>query len=222
MVWCPTWSKNLGRTLLGLSSASSFEVEKWSQFPCQTTFSVWIFPLNCKVACSIICGRIICGNAWSSRAPTRVLQGRISGSWNCLWGPKIPSEQRRNKKTFSSSLFQSRIDFDAWTPKIRLNFYRIAFDALFSHGHVHEIASLLNYLGDIHLLRQQRTGLVGLENGQFCWRSVLYLKLIYSENATKFFEIFPLLLTTVHTNKSKGKISQNFVAFSGYKNFIMT
>ena len=29
------------------------------------------------------------------------LQGKISGSWNCLWGPKIPSEQRRNKKKLS-------------------------------------------------------------------------------------------------------------------------
>ena len=42
------------------------------------------------------------------------------------------------------------------------------------------------------------------------------LKFIYSEKATK---IFPLLLTTVHTVKSKGKISQNFVAFSEFMNF---
>ena len=46
------------------------------------------------------------------------------------------------------------------------------------------------------------------------------LKFIYSEKATKFCEIFPLLLTTVHTVKSKRKISQNFVAFSEYMNFI--
>ena len=45
------------------------------------------------------------------------------------------------------------------------------------------------------------------------------LKLIYSEKATKFGEIFPLLLTTVNTVKSKEKISQNFVAFSEYMNF---
>ena len=37
------------------------------------------------------------------------------------------------------------------------------------------------------------------------------LKFIYSEKATKFCEIFALLLTTVHTVKSKMKISQNFV-----------
>ena len=45
------------------------------------------------------------------------------------------------------------------------------------------------------------------------------IKSIYSEKATKFCEIFALLLTTVHTVKSKGKISQNFVAFSEYMNF---
>ena len=45
------------------------------------------------------------------------------------------------------------------------------------------------------------------------------LKFIYSEKVTKFCEIFPLLLTTVHTVKSKGKFSQNFVAFSEYMNF---
>ena len=50
-------------------------------------------------------------------------------------------------------------------------------------------------------------------------RQVLILKFIYSEKATKFCEIFPLLLTAVHTVKSKGKISQNFVAFLEYMNF---
>ena len=34
------------------------------------------------------------------------------------------------------------------------------------------------------------------------------VKFIFSEKVTKFCEIFPLLLTTVHTVKSKGKISQ--------------
>ena len=45
------------------------------------------------------------------------------------------------------------------------------------------------------------------------------LKFIYSEKAAKFCEIFTLLLTTVHTVKSKVKISQNFGAFSEYMNF---
>ena len=45
------------------------------------------------------------------------------------------------------------------------------------------------------------------------------LKFIYSEKAAKFCETFPLLLTTVHTVKSKVKISQNSVAFSEYMNF---
>ena len=46
-----------------------------------------------------------------------------------------------------------------------------------------------------------------------------FLKFIYSEKATKFYEIFPLLLTAVHTVKCKGKISQHFVSFSEYMNF---
>ena len=44
------------------------------------------------------------------------------------------------------------------------------------------------------------------------------VKFIYSEKATKLCEIFPLPLTTIHTFKSKGKISQNFVAFTEYMN----
>ena len=45
------------------------------------------------------------------------------------------------------------------------------------------------------------------------------VKFIYSEKATTFCEIFTLILTTVHTVKSKGKISKNCVAFSEYMNF---
>ena len=45
------------------------------------------------------------------------------------------------------------------------------------------------------------------------------LKLIYSEKATKFFEIFTLLLSYVVPVKSKVKISHKFVAFSEYMNF---
>ena len=44
-------------------------------------------------------------------------------------------------------------------------------------------------------------------------------KFIYSEKATKFCKISTLLLTTVHTVKSKVEISENFVAFSEYMNF---
>ena len=46
-----------------------------------------------------------------------------------------------------------------------------------------------------------------------------FLKFIYSEKATKFCEIFPLLLTVCTVVKSKGTISQNFVAFSECMNF---
>ena len=54
----------------------------------------------------------------------------------------------------------------------------------------------------------------------FSLAAFFFLKFIYSEKVTKFCEIFPLLLTSVHTVKTKGKILQNFVAFSDYMNFI--
>ena len=54
---------------------------------------------------------------------------------------------------------------------------------------------------------------------QFALLLNLILKFIYSEKAAKFCEIFHILLTTVYTVKSKGVISQSFVAFSEYMNF---
>ena len=45
------------------------------------------------------------------------------------------------------------------------------------------------------------------------------LKFIYSEKATKFYEIFTLFLSYVAPVKSKVKIAQNFVTFSEYMNF---
>ena len=45
------------------------------------------------------------------------------------------------------------------------------------------------------------------------------IKFMYSEKATKFFEISTLLLSYVVPVKSKVEISQNFVAFSEYMNF---
>ena len=45
------------------------------------------------------------------------------------------------------------------------------------------------------------------------------VKFIYSEKATKFFEISTFLLSYVVPVKSKVEISQNFVAFSEYMNF---
>ena len=46
-----------------------------------------------------------------------------------------------------------------------------------------------------------------------------HVKFIYSEKATNICEIFPLLLIVCTVVKSKGKISQNFGAFSQYMNF---
>ena len=48
------------------------------------------------------------------------------------------------------------------------------------------------------------------------------LKFIYSEKATKFCEIFILLLSYVVPVKSKVKISQDYVAFSEYINLMNT
>ena len=45
------------------------------------------------------------------------------------------------------------------------------------------------------------------------------IKIIYSEKAKKFCEIFTLLLPYLVPVKSKVKILQNFVAFSEYMNF---
>ena len=45
------------------------------------------------------------------------------------------------------------------------------------------------------------------------------IKFIYSETASQFYKIFPLLLTVCTVVKSKWKISQNFAAFSEYMNF---
>ena len=49
--------------------------------------------------------------------------------------------------------------------------------------------------------------------------TMLVLKFIYSEKATKFCEISTLLLSYVVPVKSKVDISQNFVASSEYMNF---
>ena len=48
---------------------------------------------------------------------------------------------------------------------------------------------------------------------------LIEIKFIYSGKATKFCEIFTLLLSYVVPVKSKVKILQNFVAFSEYINF---
>ena len=48
---------------------------------------------------------------------------------------------------------------------------------------------------------------------------VTSLKFIYSEKATKFCEIFTLLLSYVVPVNSKVEILQNIVAFSEYMNF---
>ena len=45
----------------------------------------------------------------------------------------------------------------------------------------------------------------------------VFIKFINSEKATKFCEIFTLLLSVCTADKSKVKISQNFVAFQNIR-----
>ena len=49
---------------------------------------------------------------------------------------------------------------------------------------------------------------------------MVQLKFLHSEKATKFCEIFTMILTVCTAVKSKVEISQNFVAFSECMNFI--
>ena len=56
---------------------------------------------------------------------------------------------------------------------------------------------------------------------RYLLRNSMLIKFIHSEKAAEFCEISTLLLTTVHTVKSKMEISQNFVAFSEYMNFTL-
>ena len=53
------------------------------------------------------------------------------------------------------------------------------------------------------------------------WEIYTSLKFVYSEKATKFYKIFTLLLSVCTTDKSKVKISQNFVVFSECTNFTL-
>ena len=55
--------------------------------------------------------------------------------------------------------------------------------------------------------------------GSFWDFTTFKLKFIYSEKATKFFEISTVDLSYVVPVKSTVEISQNFVAFSEYMNF---
>ena len=58
-----------------------------------------------------------------------------------------------------------------------------------------------------------------LNKYKFFMASSTFIKFIYSEKATKLCEISTLLLSYVVPDKSKVKISQNFVVFSEYMNF---
>ena len=63
----------------------------------------------------------------------------------------------------------------------------------------------------------------GLLDSMVCHRILTFryfcLKFVYSEKATKFCEISPLLLFLCTVDKSKVEISQNFASFSENTNF---
>ena len=73
---------------------------------------------------------------------------------------------------------------------------------------------------DVH--RKSNNTLVKKNKEPFCCDEcgkTFKVKFIFSEKATKFYEISTLLLSYVVPFKSKVDISQNFVAFSEYMNF---
>ena len=85
-------------------------------------------------------------------------------------------------------------------------------------------SSRVEYARPRRLLNVEMQWRVIVNDGQKLQQTVrletcLKVKFIYSEKATKFCEIFPSLLTVCTIVISKGKISQNFVAFSEYMNF---
>ena len=93
------------------------------------------------------------------------------------------------------------------------------------------LVSLISEISDKHCIKQRivhiqylgftilRLNICWVIKSGACYDIKPELKFIYSEKVTKFCEIFAFLLTTVHTVRSKVKISQNFVAFSEYMNF---
>ena len=69
--------------------------------------------------------------------------------------------------------------------------------------------------------KQNSCGLLRTSELYADWKlyALLYLNPYFLIKVTKFCEIFLLLLTVCTVVKSKGNISQNFVAFSEYMNF---
>ena len=74
-------------------------------------------------------------------------------------------------------------------------------------------ALLLRILDDLELIYKANSGTYIFS------LHLLFVKFIYSEKATIFYEISTEDLSHVVTVKSTAEISQNFVAFSEYMNF---
>ena len=82
------------------------------------------------------------------------------------------------------------------------------------------LALSLDTKNERKMLPQLESFSSGIENLNYVQPIFEQVKFVYSKKATKFCKIVTLLLSTEHTDKSKVKISQNFVAFSEYMNFI--
>ena len=80
---------------------------------------------------------------------------------------------------------------------------------------------VMNYGGRFQIFQEQIRELLagGAPIDAIGLQSHIKVKFIYSEKATKFCEIFTILLSYVMPIKSKVKILQDFVAFSEYMNF---
>ena len=72
------------------------------------------------------------------------------------------------------------------------------------------------YIGDLERISKSRRRFIATIS---IHAMKVYIKFIYSEEATKFCEISTVDLSYVVTVKSTVEISQNFLAFSEYVNF---
>ena len=101
------------------------------------------------------------------------------------------------------------------TSKFTIQSYSLSFILLFFYLSFFAHSSVLLYLRKIFFVKSIKSE--RLKRSQYL---TTIIKFIYSEKATKFCEISTLLLSYLVPVKSKVEISQNFVAFSEYMNFI--
>ena len=127
------------------------------------------------------------------------------------------------KFIIAMSIIRNIIEFSSWiSPVLNRACLLQIIPLTISIVHFQNLLEKILMVSTIYILHNRRNSWQRKRECIFFFRdyAIMNLKFIYSEKASKFCEIFTLLLTTVHTVKSKVKISQNFVAFSEYMNFI--